>query len=74
MDVNRVTTKHVFDYFKLDENTQNFTGHAIALHINDNYLGAPARETVELIKLYAYSVSRYGNSPYIYPVYGLGKI
>lgn len=29
---------------------------------------------VELIKLYAYSVSRYGNSPYIYPVYGLGGL
>jgi RAB protein geranylgeranyltransferase component A len=27
---------------------------------------------VERVKLYAYSMSRYGNSPYIYPKWGLG--
>lgn len=29
---------------------------------------------MERIKLYMYSVSRYGRSPFIYPVYGLGGL
>jgi Rab GDP dissociation inhibitor len=37
-------------------------------------MSRPAKEVIELIKLYAHSVSRYGNSPYIYPVYGLGGL
>ena len=32
------------------------------------------QETMERIKLYMYSVSRYGRSPFIYPVYGLGGL
>ncbi|KAL8445785.1 hypothetical protein Emag_005021 [Eimeria magna] len=31
-------------------------------------------ETMQRIKLYMYSVSRYGRSPFIYPVYGLGGL
>jgi len=73
-DLNKMTTKECFDYWKLEDHTQNFTGHAIALHPDDSYLKRPAKETIDLIKLYAYSVSRYGNSPYIYPVYGLAGL
>ena len=51
-----------------------YIGHAMALHLDDNYLKEPARETVEKIKLYAASVLRYGKSPYIYPLYGLGDL
>lgn len=39
-----------------------------------SYLKQPMRETMERIKLYMYSVSRYGRSPFIYPVYGLGGL
>jgi len=67
-------TKDVYDKFGLDEDTQQFTGHAIALHLSDAYLQQPFKETLEMIKLYAYSVQRYGNSPYIYPIYGLGGL
>jgi len=74
MDLNKVKTKALFEYFSLDADTILFTGHALALHFDDNYLEAPARETVEKVKLYAYSVTRYGNSPYIYPVWGLGGL
>lgn len=74
LDLNKITAKECFDYWKLEETTQQFTGHAIALQHDDHYLNRPAKEVLELIKLYAYSVSRYGNSPYIYPVYGLGGL
>lgn len=49
-------------------------GHAMALHLDDNYLSQPARETVDKIILYVGSVARYGKSPYIYPLYGLGEL
>ncbi|XXQ37727.1 Rab GDP dissociation inhibitor [Plasmodiophora brassicae] len=68
------TTADLYNYWKLDDNTQAFTGHAIALHTNDDYLQQSALDTVEKIQLYAYSVSRYGNSPFIYPIYGLGGL
>lgn len=32
----------------------------------------PASETADAILLYVYSVERYGKSPYLYPLYGLG--
>ncbi len=38
------------------------------------YLSQPALECVERIRLYGESVMRYGNSPYIYPLYGLGEM
>jgi len=53
---------------------QAFTGHAMALYLDDSYLTQPAKDLVERIKLYVYSLSRYGNSPYIYPVWGLGGL
>jgi Rab GDP dissociation inhibitor len=71
---NKVKVKEVYDKYGLDVNTQQFTGHAIALHLSDKYLEDSMKETFESIKLYAYSVSRYGNSPYIYPLYGLGGL
>lgn len=44
----------------------------MALHRDDDYLNEPAEATAEAIKLYVYSLERYGKSPYIYPIYGLG--
>lgn len=60
--------------FGLDTNTQAFTGHAMALQTTDEYLNGPADKIAEAIQLYAYSVQRYGKSPYIYPIYGLGGL
>lgn len=34
----------------------------------------PALETVKSIQLYVRSLERYGKSPYIYPMYGLGGL
>jgi Rab GDP dissociation inhibitor len=38
------------------------------------YLNQPASDTLKRIRLYGESVLRYGNSPYIYPLYGLGEM
>lgn len=74
MEWTRTTVKTLYDYYGLDGDTQQFTGHAIALHLDDSYVNQPAKTTMENMKLYMYSVSRYGNSPYIYPLYGLGGL
>jgi len=52
----------------------DFIGHAMALFSSDSYLEQPAIEVVRRCKLYIDSVLRYGNSPYIYPLYGLGEM
>lgn len=64
----------LYDKFGLEKNTQDFTGHALALHRDDDYLLKPAIETVQRIKLYSESLVRYGKSPYLYPMYGLGEL
>lgn len=64
----------VFTYFNLDKNTIDFTGHALALYRDDEYLNRPAGDTLKRIKLYSDSLARYGKSPYLYPLYGLGEL
>jgi len=70
--LDKITTRQMYEEFGVDVNTQSFTGHAMALHRDDEYLNQPADETAEAIQLYVYSLERYGKSPYIYPLYGLG--
>merc|ERR1719210_864522 len=64
----------VFEKYNLQEGTIDFIGHAVALQINDDYLGQPAGITIHKCKLYLYSLMRYGGSPFIYPIYGLGGL
>lgn len=66
--------KAVYDKFGLDKDTIDFTGHAMALYLNDEYLSRPAMEAIKRIKLYNESLVRYGKSPYLYPLYGLGEL
>ncbi|KAF8203837.1 GDP dissociation inhibitor [Pholiota molesta] len=54
--------------------TQDFIGHAMALYLDDDYITKPARPTYDRIILYTSSMARYGKSPYIYPLYGLGEL
>ncbi|CUM63953.1 uncharacterized protein PRCAT00001541001 [Priceomyces carsonii] len=68
------TMNDVYTHFGLENGTKDFIGHAMALWPNDDYLNEPARPTYERIKLYAESVAKYGKSPYIYPLYGLGEL
>lgn len=56
----------------MEPNTVDFVGHAVALYTNDGFLERPAIETIDKIKLYMDSIGRYGDSPFIYPIYGLG--
>jgi len=74
LDLDRNTMKDVYTKFGLEPGTQDFIGHAMALHLTDDYKTKPARETVNRIILYSQSMARYGKSPYIYPLYGLGEL
>jgi Rab GDP dissociation inhibitor len=58
----------------LDSNTIDFIGHALALQSNDSYLRDAAFNTVQKIKLYMESMLRFGKTPYLYPLYGLGEL
>jgi Rab GDP dissociation inhibitor len=60
--------------FGLEAWTSEFIGHAMALYAEDSYLDKPAREPIERIMLYVKSMARFGNSPYIFPLYGLGEL
>merc|ERR1712142_1316157 len=64
----------VYQKFGLDANTQDFIGHAMALHRTDEYISQPCGVTLKKVKLYATSLSKYGKSPYLYPLYGLGEL
>jgi len=69
-----MTARELYDKFGLDEGTRAFTGHAMALFRDDSYLNKPGIEMVRAIQLYVYSLERYGKSPYLYPLYGLGGL
>lgn len=68
--------KDVYDKFGLEDNTRDFVGHSMALFQSDFYITKPgmAAETINRIRLYVNSMARYGKSPYIYPLYGLGEL
>ena len=42
--------------------------------ISARYLDEPAIDTIKRMQLYFDSMTRYGDSPYIYPLYGLGEL
>jgi len=68
------TAKALFDHFGLKPDTIDFIGHSMALYYNDDYLNKPAYEALVRIRTYGEAVMRYGNSPYIYPLYGLAEM
>ena len=74
--MNTCTMKDVYDKFKLEPSTRDFIGHAMALYLTDDYINekGTAAETCNRIRLYVNSMARYGKSPYIYPLYGLGEL
>ncbi|EPE03423.1 rab gdp-dissociation inhibitor [Ophiostoma piceae UAMH 11346] len=76
LSITQCTMKDVYDKFGLETATKDFIGHAMALYLTDSYIETPgaAPEAIDRIRLYGNSVARYGKSPYIYPLYGLGEL
>uniref|UniRef100_UPI00358EFE23 rab GDP dissociation inhibitor beta-like n=1 Tax=Myxine glutinosa TaxID=7769 RepID=UPI00358EFE23 len=74
VDPSRTTMRDIYKMFELGQDVIDFTGHALALYLTDEYLDQPCQETINRIKLYSESLSRYGKSPYLYPLYGLGEL
>lgn len=76
MNLSQSTMKQVYDKFGLEATTRDFIGHSMALYTTDDYIDArgQAKDCVERIRLYVNSMARYGKSPYIYPLYGLGEL
>lgn len=76
LDLNTCTMKDVYDKFGLEATTRDFIGHSMALYSNDDYINSKGmtKDAVERIRLYGNSMARYGKSPYIYPLYGLGEL
>ncbi|KAF9056523.1 rab GTPase activator [Panaeolus papilionaceus] len=74
LNLDRDSMKTVYEKFGLEPGTQDFIGHAMALYLDDEYITKPARPTYDRIILYTSSMARYGKSPYIYPLYGLGEL
>ncbi|KAI6842091.1 secretory pathway gdp dissociation inhibitor [Hortaea werneckii] len=68
--------RQVYDKFGLEASTRDFVGHSMALYTTDEYVDKKgmAKDCVERIRLYVNSMARYGKSPYIYPLYGLGEL
>lgn len=73
-DLKTMTMAKLFYEFGLDPQTQEFVGHCLAYEPDDGYLEAPALPTVLKIKMYMDSLARFGKSPFIYPMYGLGEL
>lgn len=74
LNLDKNTMREAYKVFGLDAWTSEFIGHAMALYAEDSYLDKPAREPIERIILYVKSMARFGNSPYIFPLYGLGEL
>lgn len=60
--------------YGIEPNTIDFLGHAIALYTDDSFLKKNFIEVIEKIQLYIDSAGRFGDSPFIYPIYGLSGI
>lgn len=73
-DLSTMTMRELYKDFSLAPETQEFVSHAMCLMTDDVHLDQPAAATVKELQTYCYSLARYGTSPYIYPVYGLGGL
>jgi Rab GDP dissociation inhibitor len=73
-DLTRMTMRELYTDFGLVPETHQFISHAMCLELDEKHMDLPALPTIKGLQVYMYSLSRYGTSPYIYPVYGLGGL
>jgi Rab GDP dissociation inhibitor len=73
-DLHTITMKQLYTDFGLLPETHEFISHAMCLQLDETHLDQPAAPTLKALQTYMYSLQRYGTSPYIYPVYGLGGL
>ncbi|NXE29161.1 GDIB inhibitor, partial [Ardeotis kori] len=74
VDPKKTTMRDVYKKFDLGQDVIDFTGHALALYRTDDYQKKKSQETINRIKKKKKSLARYGKSPYLYPLYGLGEL
>lgn len=73
-DLTKMTMRELYTDFGLQPDTHQFISHAMCLELDEKHMDSPALPTVKGLQVYMYSLSRYGTSPYIYPIYGLGGL
>jgi Rab GDP dissociation inhibitor len=73
-DLTIMTMRQLYTDFGLLPETHQFISHAMCLQLDESHMDQPALPTVTALQAYMYSMLRYGTSPYIYPVYGLGGL
>jgi len=74
LDLRTMTMRQLYEHFGLVPETHEFISHAMCLKTDEIHLDEPALPTVLELQTYCYSLARYGTSPYIYPIYGLGGL
>ncbi|KAF4376429.1 hypothetical protein F8388_012061 [Cannabis sativa] len=62
LDLNKVTARELIMKYGLEDDTIDFIGHALALHIDDSYLDEPAMEFVQKMKAFARLSAVYGGT------------
>jgi len=67
-------SKQLMEKFKLSEGVIDIVGHSLALYRDEAWLQEQSSVTISRIMLYFDSLSHYGKSPYLYPIYGLGDL
>lgn len=73
-DLKTMTMRQLYTEFGLQPDTHQFISHAMCLQLDEKHMDEPALGTVQELQTYCYSMARYGTSPYIYPLYGLGGL
>jgi Rab GDP dissociation inhibitor len=73
-DLSIMTMRQLYEEFGMQPSTHEFILHAMCLELDESHMDKPALPTVKGLQVYIYSLTRYGTSPYIYPLYGLGGL
>jgi Rab GDP dissociation inhibitor len=73
-DLTTMTMRQLYTDFGLVPDTHEFISHSMCLQTDEAHMDMPALDTVNELKCYMDSLKRYGTSPYIYPMYGLGGL